>query len=130
MSGQCEDPNRTNTQFQYVPEDFKAAHPELDLSESACVCKEGDCRRWCELQPEKQKPGRRPAKAARLNDPAVGVAIANATHIPEGYKLIEPAEIWGFRSPMPACALTCACHCPDTRVPSVCARAGPRTLRR
>ena len=50
------------------------------------------------MQPEKQKPGRRPAKAARLNDPAVGVAIANATHIPcEGYKLIEPAEIWGVR---------------------------------
>ena len=96
VSGLCSDPNRTS-QYQYVPEGFKAKHPELALSESACVCKAGDCRRWCELQPEKQKPGRKPAKAARLNDPAVGVAIANATHMPVGYKLIEPAEIWGVR---------------------------------
>ena len=114
----CDDPERENTQYYYVPEAYKAAHPEKNLGEDACVCKGANCRREVGLKEPPGVPGRKP-KVAKLNDTAVGVALSGSTSIPTGYKLMEPAEIWGVRYAItarssPACfprtADLTACH--------------------
>ena len=92
----CNEPARKNTQYSYVPDDYKALHPEKNYGESACVCKGADCLREVDKKDPPGVPGRRP-KVAKLNDPAVGVALSGSTSIPTGYKLIEPIEIWGVR---------------------------------
>ena len=83
-------------QWTYVPQAFKDAHPEHNLPENACVNKKTKCHEWCGLK-EPATKGRPPSKKAKLNEPAVAVAVQEAEALAFPRKIKSIDEIWGVR---------------------------------
>ena len=96
---ECKAETCAGEQWHYLPEGFPAKYPELELDQDDCVCKRADCWRWIGVKDEAKKPGRRPAKKVKLNEPAVAVALVKA----DERKLLRPPilvridQIWGCR---------------------------------
>ena len=121
-------------QFKYIPlENWVKRFPNDPMPEGACVCKKPECKRVFDMMPPRGKPGPKPTKVAKLNQPEVAVAVNTSTLIPEGYKVMEVKEIWGVRYGGPAhtlALLMCIVHT-DRGSPQPCSQtAGIATSRR
>ena len=128
--------DRSLGQWTYVPRLFKAQHPELNLPSDACVNKRADCLEWCGLKQE-VPVGRPASKKAKLNEPAVAIAVKEADSLPYPRKIKSIDEIWGVRcaagrgepSPadcLPPCLTVLACvraGLPPSRICRPCSAA-------
>ena len=116
--------DRSLGQWTYVPRLFKAQHPELNLPSDACVNKRAECLEWCGLKQE-VPVGRPASKKAKLNEPAVAIAVKEADSLPYPRKIKSIDEIWGVRCaaavnphpltaspPISQCLHACAQVCP------------------
>jgi hypothetical protein len=114
--------DRSLGQWTKVPKAFKQAHPELDLPRDACVNKRAECRVWCGLQEEATVGRPSKAKQAKLNEPAVVVAVSNAESLPYPRALVSIDQIWGVRC-VARTAAAAACCAPPADCVCACARA-------
>ena len=113
----CVDPDNAS-QWQFVPEPFATAHGVA----GRCVCKRGDCLRWCGLKEPKQQPGRRAAKRSHAEAAAVG-ALLQPEHLPCPPIIVSIDEIWAVRcadvfsrsrrTPSPPTLSRLLCTCPS-----------------
>ena len=87
----CVDPENAS-QWQFVPEPFATEHGVS----GRCVCKRGDCQRWCGLKEAKQQPGRRAGKRMHGDVAAVG-ALLQPEDSPCPPIIVAIDEIWAIR---------------------------------
>ena len=93
----CPKKHESLGQWTLIPRAFKDAHPELQLAENACVNRKAPCHEWCGLK-EPATKGRPPGgKKAKLNEPAVAVAVQEAESLPYPRAIKAIDEIWGVR---------------------------------
>ena len=89
----CKDRNKSSGQWTYLPKKIALKYGKPEWS---CVCKKAGCLRWAEV------PGAPTLKRAKLNEPAVAVALKEAEDLPRPYALLKIDEIWAVRYASPA----------------------------
>ena len=94
MADDCKNREKSSGQWTYIP---KMIARKYGKPEWSCVCKKANCLRWAEV------PGAPQLKRAKLNEPAVAVALKEADALPRPYALDKIDEIWGVRCASPAC---------------------------